>query len=125
MLTPFSTHTRFVEEYEKFIGGECDPLGLATLTFTTVVGAPVIVPVTHTEIVTGFELIPGGQSPKTFVERCEFRASLINFTPTKGLWVTLTVNQKVTPFAMQLWDGGLEEGGEIYRFRLVDQNYSA
>ena len=124
MIAPFSAHTLFVTQYEQLIGGG-NAYGLATLTFPVAVGPPVTVPVSHTEIVTGYELIPGGQSPKTFVERCEFRASLINFIPTKGLRVTLTVNPTVAPLAMQIWDGGLEPGGEVWRFRLVDANYSA
>ena len=123
MQNPFSVHAMLMGQYQAFVGGG-QRTGLATITFTTVSGSPVV-PITHTEIVTGFELIPGGQSPKTFIERAEIIASDLNFIPTKGMQVTLKVNGTMTPYAMQIWDGGPEEGGEILRFRLVDSNYSA
>jgi len=107
-MKPFSVHTSLMAAYEKLIGGG-DVLGLATLTFTEAQGCPVV-PVTHTEIVTDFVLM-NGLSPKTFVERAEWRALLINFTPTKGLKVLLTVSQGGKVFPMRLWEGGLEAGG--------------
>ena len=110
-------------QYQSLIGGG-QRTGLATITFTTVSGSPVA-PVTHTEIVTGFDLIPGGQSPKTFIERAEILAADLNFIPTKGTQCLLKVNGVMAPYAMQIWDGGPEEGGEVLRFRLVDANYSA
>ena len=111
-----------MREYEKMLG-DGDALGMATLTFTTVPGNPVI-PCTHTKITTDFVLIPGGQSPKTFVERLEFETAPLPVTPTKGLKCLLTVSKGGATFPMQLWHGGLQPGGLIARFMLVDANYN-
>ena len=65
-----------------------------------------------------------GMSATTTVERCEFRVSALgSYVPRKGDFVTLRVNQNAKPFEMMLWHGGLEPGGEVYRFMLVDKNY--
>ena len=108
--------------YEQFIGGG-NPL--ATLTFTTIT-PQATVPVTHTKI-DGSYIFASGKSSTTTVERCEFRASLIPSAMLckieKGLQCLLVVNPNIPPMAMQLWDGGLVEGGEIFRFMLVDANF--
>jgi hypothetical protein len=106
-----------MEEYQADLGGG-NPTGCATLKIFGLV-----IPVTHTEIVEGFEIF-GGKSLTTFVERCEFLASLIgNSIPRKGVLCTLQPNPTATPIEMQLWDGGLQPGGAIYRFRLVSAYY--
>jgi hypothetical protein len=124
MLTPFQTHTLGMATLETILGGG-SKTGLATLAFSCFQG--LIVPVTHTEIVTDFDLKwAGGKSPKTFVERCEMIVTdMKNNVPAKGIFCVLQPNPKAPIFAMKLWHGGLQPGGEIYRFMLVDQNYEA
>jgi hypothetical protein len=113
-------------QYETFLGGG-DPLGAATLTLD--LDPPVTVPVTHTMTENDFDMLLGGQSPKLMIERCEFRASLIPALQwpllKKGLDCSLVVKSGAVPLPLQLGPGGLVEGGEVYRFRLFDRNYSA
>ena len=123
-MKPFSVHTALSEQYEAFIGGG-NPLGLATLTFTTLV-PNIVVPVTHTEFVEDFTL-EFGKSSTSMVERVEFRASF--FSPailpliSKGLKCSLIIAGTIPLKRMQLWHGGLEAGGERFRFMLVSENY--
>jgi len=120
-MLPFSQHAALAGQYEQFIGGGAP---MATLTFPSL--ANLCVPVTHTQIDVDW-ILSNGLSPITTIERCEFRSSLIsaNFVAqlVKGLSCFLVVKQGATPQFFQLWNGGLMEGGEIYRFRLVDGNY--
>jgi len=121
MLKPFQVHTALMGQYETFLGGG-DPLGQAVLRIFDM-----NIPVTHTEIVTDFEVM-AGLSAKTFVERCEFRVSLVGanaINVLKGLKCTLTPVPGGPSFAMQLYHGGLQPGGAIFRFMLVDENYRA
>ena len=74
-LAPFEAQAMLQGQYEQFIAGT-NPGGLATLTFTTF-SPPLTVPVTHTEVMKNFRMMLGGESPETFVERCEFRACLV------------------------------------------------
>ena len=124
VIPPFTAHTNLMVQYEQFLGGG-NP-SLAYLTFQTLVTG-ITVPVTHTEIRNGYSLIPGGRSPELMIERCEFRSVLIpdqqNKYLIKGLECTLKPNPTSHVFKLQLWDGGLVPGGEIYRFMLVSANY--
>jgi len=120
-MKPFQVHTALMGQYETFLGGG-DPKGQATLTIFGIV-----IPVTHTEIVTDFEVM-AGLSAKTFVERCEFRVSMVGANAVnvvKGVLCTLIPIPGGPPFAMQLYHGGLQPGAEIFRWMLVDQNYRA
>ena len=118
-MKPFEEHTGNLAAYEQMLGGG-DPLGCAVLKIFNK-----DIPVTHTEIVTDFEL-EYGKSSTTFVERCEFLASDIGAAqPAKGVPCTLKPNPAARAMAMQLWRGGLQPGGEVYRFMLVDANYLA
>lgn len=121
MIPPFSVHTNWQAQYEQFIGGG-SATGLATLMFPGF--SNLIVPCTHTEIVGDYNLIPGGLSTTTMIERCEFKvASMNGCVPKKAYNVTLQVSPTVAPISMMLWHGGLQPGGEIYRFMLVGVNY--
>ena len=121
MIPPFSVHTALEAQYQQFIGGG-NANGLATLMFVHL--SNLIVPCTHSEIMADFTLVPGGQSANTMVEHCEFRVSSMNGNiPKKGYKVTFQVNPNLPPLYMMLWHGGLQAGGEIYRFALVDVNY--
>jgi len=123
-VPPFSAHTALAAQHETFLGGG-NPNGLATLTFINF-NPQLVVPVTHTKIDADY-VLEFGRSSTTAVERCEFRASLFSGTQsallTKGLLCNLQVKPGQPVIRMQLWSGGLVEGGEIYRFMLVDANY--
>lgn len=122
---PYDAHTLGVSQIEKNLGSG-NVLGMATLTFAKIPN--VTVPVTHTEIV-GDWMLSGGQSSRTMIERCEFRASFIpvaNYPLVqKGLLCSLVISPNIPPLSMMLWHGGLLAGGEIFRFALVDSSYAA
>lgn len=84
------------------------------------------VPCTHSELIQDFQLM-AGQSATTYIEKIEFLASDVpaNFTPRKTTKFTLKMNPRAPTIALQLWDGGLQQGGLIYRFRAVSQNNKA
>jgi hypothetical protein len=104
-------------QYQAFLGGG-QRLGAAVLRLGNV-----DVPCTHTEIVGDFEL-EAGQKATTFVERCEFLANDVGaFKPVKGAFCSLRPNSSSDPVPLRLWHGGLQPGGLIYRFMLVDRNY--
>jgi len=116
-LAPFHAHSELMEQYQRFIGSG-DRKGMALL---RIFGQDI--PVTHTEIVADFEL-EAGQSARTFVERAEFLAADIGASrPVKGVLCWLKPSPTAKPVPMQLWHGGLQAGGEVYRFMLVDANY--
>lgn len=123
-MLPFSQHTALQEQYENFTGGG---VSLATLTFTTLV-PQVTVSVTHTKIDASF-ILSAGRSSDTTIERLEFRACLIPVASQckliKGLKCSLVIKPGMKPIGLQLWDGGLLEGGEIYRFMMADENFRA
>ena len=117
-------------EYEQMIAGEDDkgnPITLATLFFWEL-QPPITVPVTHTKIDASF-ILSAGRSSDTTIERCEFRSSLIpkNLWPLfiKGLKCRLIIKPGATPIGFQLWDGGLMQGAEIFRFMLADESFHA
>ena len=125
-MNPFSAHAALARQYQNLTGDGTN--SLATLAF---VAFPKLKPigVTHTEIVTDFELM-AGRSSKTMIERCEFLVADVSMVfglkqPQKGNLVTLKVNPALPQLNLQLWHGGLQPGGEIYRFMLVDANFSA
>jgi hypothetical protein len=122
---PYDAHTLGVAQIEKNLGSG-NPLGMATLTFAALNG--LTVPVTLTEVM-GDWLLMGGQSSTTFVERCEFRSSYISVANfpymKKGLLCSFRVSPTTPLFQMQLWNGGVLQGGELFRFMLVDANYKA
>jgi hypothetical protein len=121
MLTPFETHTLGMSQLQSVYGGG-DRLGLATLDF----GFNPKVPCAHTQLIKDFELVPGGRSVTSFIERCEFKAVDIgSFTVGKDVLVSITLKPGQKPYAMRIWSGGLMEGGEIYRFMLVAANWKA
>lgn len=98
---------------------------MATLTFTTTV-PQMTVPATHTEVAGEVVLVMGGLSPKTMVNCCEVRISTLgNYVPQKGHKCTLLLNPTAVPTRLQIWSVNTLPGGEIYRFILADENYSA
>jgi hypothetical protein len=120
MISPFNARTDFYRQLETFLGNG-DVMGLATLTLNA---GRLIVPCTHTEIAGGLDLMPGGFSPKTFVEKCEVRAVLLgDYVPKQYHKCQLTVRPGAVPIKLQLWSITTEQGGEIYRFALADESY--
>ena len=116
-LKPFQAHSALMMQAQQFIGGG-DRMGGARL---IIFGKEI--PVTHTEIVADFE-VEAGKSSRTFVERAEFMAADVpNSAPVKGVKCGLKPNPDAAPVRMQLWHGGLQPGGEVYRFMLVDEFY--
>jgi len=99
----------------------------STLTFPAFGDAGVTVPCAHTEITKDFDLVPGGKSPKLFIENIFFRAETLpaGKVPDKGLFCNLDLGNGDAPIALQLWHGGLQPGGLIYKFMAVDKNYKA
>jgi len=126
-MSPFSEHAQNDKDYQAMLKGD-DNSGGATLTFPTLPNSPVV-DCTFDRIQDDFNLIAGGQSPKLFIEGCRFHVLDIPAASLpairKGLQCTLLPNPSANPVACQLWSGGLEQGGLIYRFMLVDVNYSA
>jgi hypothetical protein len=107
----------------------CEILDGSTLNFTSLTSSPTI-PCTSGPVMKDFDLVPGGQSPKTLVQAVQFRTSAIAPYATdvqlkKGLKCTLKLNSGGETYAMQLWNGGLLSGGAVYQFMLVDANYHA
>lgn len=119
-MLPFSQHTALLQQYENFTGGGTS---LATLLFVAV---NLKVPCTHTEVSGESQLVVGGFSPGTMLERCEARISLFNgYVPLKGHLCNLQVNPTAPVIALQVASVNIEPGGEVYRFQLVDANYKA
>ena len=122
-MTAWQEQLEATKEYEALLG-DGNPMGAATLALH--LAPDVIVPFTHTKLVEDFEL-DNGKSSTSFIERGEFRVELIpqnslSFVK-KGLLCTLRINQNSSPFEMQLWHGGLQPGGLIFRFMLVSAAY--
>ena len=105
-----------------------DNSGGATLTFTTLT-PQVTVDCTFDRIQDNFDQIAGGQSPKLLVEGCVFLAAKIpaENQPAirRGLKCNLKPNPNAAVIPLELFIGGLEQGGLIYRFMLRDTNYGA
>lgn len=119
MSNPFQEHAQNFADYQAMLTGD-DGSGGAVM---TVDNAPV--PCTHSQIVTDFNLVPGGQSATTFIENLEFLASTLptNYIPKKGKNFSLKANAQAAPLALKFFHGGLQQGGLIYRFMAVDVNY--
>ena len=121
MNNPFQAHAALQQQYENFTGG-----GSSVATLCLKLNPDVTVPLTHTKIDGSF-FLTAGQSDTTTIERCEFRSSLIPVASwpdvMKGLFCDLTVKAGVPPIQLKLWDGGLVEGGEVFRFMLVGLNF--
>ena len=122
-MNPWQEHLAAVVEYETMLG-DGDPNGMATLVLH--LAPDVTVPVTHTKFIEDF-ILDSGLSSTSFVERCEFRTSLIPPSAitkvTKSLLCDLRINPTLSPKHMRLWSGGLQPGGYIFRFMLVSANY--
>lgn len=126
MSNPFAEHAQNTADYQDMLKGD-DGSGGATLTLTTL-PQPITVDCTYERIHDDF-LMNSGQSPKLVVEQCVFLAAGVPSTCTtvirKGLVGILKPNPSAKDIPIRLWIGGLEQGGLIYRFMLVDANYSA
>ena len=74
---------------------------------------------------TDFDLIPGGQSPKTLIETISFRRDQLsaNQIPKKGIKFTLNMGNQTPLVELQFWSGGLKTDGFTYEFMAVDANY--
>ena len=85
MSNPFQEHAQNFADYETMLQGD-DASGGATMTI-----AGKTLPCTHSNIITGFQLVLGGQSANTFIEHVEFLAMNLpaNFIPTKGIYFSL------------------------------------
>jgi hypothetical protein len=93
----------------------------------TLSGFNVSIPCTHSKIMADFELVPGGQSPKTFIETLCFRRQVLpsGFIPSKGKQFSLDMGNGVPFILLQFWNGGLKPDGFTYEFMAVDANYHA
>ena len=120
-MLPFQQHAALTLQYQDFIGG-----GSPLATLLLYLKPYVTVPLTHTKIDGSFFLL-GGQSDTTTIERCEFQSCLIpmeNWKDVKkSLHCDLTIKPGAPVLQLQLWDGGLVEGGETFRFMLVGVNF--
>jgi hypothetical protein len=127
MSNPFAEHAQNTADYQDMLKGD-DGSGGATLTFTTL-QPNITVDCTYEKILDDFNLIAGGQSPQLVIEQCVFLAAPFSDAAKtklrKGLQCTLKPKPAAAEVQVQLWSGGLEQGGMIYRFMLVDANYSA
>ena len=120
-MLPFAQHAALTAQYEQFIGGGAP---LATLLLKII--PQITVPVTHTKIDGSF-FLTYGRSDTTTIERCEFRSCLIPMVQwddvEKGVFCDLKIKPGAPVLQLRLWDGGLVEGGEIFRFMLVGVNF--
>lgn len=125
-MLPFQEHAASLAEYEATLGGGNSNNG--AILQLALAPSPVNVPCTHTKIDGNFQLA-FGKSPTTTVERCEFRSALIPQAQwqnvARGLKCTLTLFPGGPIYLMRLEAGGLVEGGQVFRFMLVDMNYKA
>lgn len=85
------------------------------------------IPCSSTKIERDFDLVPGGQSPKTFVKAITFRRELLAVTefPKKGVRCELKLTADSDTITLQLWSGGPVAGDALYQFMAVDANYNA
>lgn len=93
----------------------------------TIAGFGVTIPCTHSRVMTDFDLVPGGLSPKTFIETLCFRRDELpdGNVPAKGIKCSLDMGNGVPALALQFWSGGLKPCGYTYEFMCVDTNYHA
>ena len=124
-MNPFAEHAQNTADYQAMLKGD-DNSGGATLTLK--LNPDVTVDCTYEWIQDNWHL-GGGQIPLLMVQGCKFLASAIpssNKTPIrKGVNCTLKPNPTAVAVPCRLDIGGLEQGGLIYRFTLLDVNYSA
>jgi hypothetical protein len=125
MSNPFSEHAQNTADYQDMLKGAGD--GGATLTLK--LPDDVTVDCTFDRIMDDFNLVAGGQSPKLMVEGCKFLASGIAADKLalirKNVFCVLKPNPDAADVPCKLWMGGLEQGGLIFSFMLVDRNYAA
>ena len=74
-----------------------------------------------------FDLVPGGQSPKSFIETINFRRDQLpdGDIPAKGIKCSLDMGNGTPILQLQFWNGGLKTDGFTYDFMAVDENYRA
>jgi len=121
MSNPFQEHANNLSDYQQMLQGD-DGAGGATMTV-----AGVEIACTASNVVTDFDLIPGGKSPKTFIENVEFLAGDLpaGYIPKKGNFFSLKQNPSSPSLSLMFWHGGLHQGGLIYSFMAFDSNYKA
>jgi hypothetical protein len=120
----FQEHADNIREMQEILAGSEDRTQGVTITI-----GGVVIPCTVSETIQDWDLADG-KSFKTRVEQCEFlasdTASLQGISLIKGVRpVLLKQNPNDPGTTMMLWTGGFIEGGLVYRFDLVDINYSA
>ena len=120
-MNPFQAHAKALSQIQTILGESAERTsGAVLLIFNTKV------PCHHSPVMNDFDIGPGGKSPKTFIEQVEFLASDIgNAVPKKGVKCQLTIRPGQTPIRLMLWEGGPLPGGYLYRFKAVDENFSA
>jgi hypothetical protein len=138
MKAPFQVHADLTAQYQALVGGQPGNKNRASLSTITIFNK--IIPCSISPIVFDYELIPGGRSPRTFVEQCEFLVSDGPANPqapgtvlllTKGTPCSLIVSNQQNPpqgilvYQMKLYHGGLLPAGLEWRFMLVDAAYEA
>ncbi len=83
------------------------------------------IPCTHSEVAGGFDLNPGGLSPRLTIAHVIFRAELAPFTPQKGYRVSLKPANADSWIELKLDGGGLLSDGLNYSFAAVDKDFGA
>lgn len=85
------------------------------------------IPCTHSRIMTDFDLVPGGQSPKTFIETLCFRRDQLpdNAVIHKGIKCSLDMGNGTPVLALQFWNGGIKTDSFTYDFMVTDANFHA
>ena len=93
----------------------------------TIPGFRADVPCTHSSIMTDFDLVPGGLSPKTYISTVCFRRDELpeGSIPSKGIKCSLDMGNGTSVLALQFWNGGLMTDGMTYKFMVTDANYHA
>ena len=125
-MSPFAEHAQNTADYQAMLKGD-DNSGGATISFPTL---PMLPPIdcTFDRIQDNWDL-SSGQVPKLLVEGCVFLAALIPDAQKpvirRGLKCNLKPNPSAAVVPLELFIGGLEQGGLIYRFMLRDTNYGA
>lgn len=120
-MNPSQVHAMLAGQNQVVLGGGSATGGAMLL----ILGKSI--PCTHGEILENSKFI-GGKSPMTIVPQCEFLvADIPGATPSdigKGIAVRLTPTPGGKVFDLKLDEGGLLPGGQEYRFKLVDRNYT-
>jgi len=133
MKTPYQVHADLTAQAQAFLGGQPSAGNRLLGATLTIIGQTIAC--THSPILRDW-ILQDGKSPTTIVEACEFLLTDLpdtvpNSNPAistaryldKGVPCSLQINPNLPGIAFQLWTGGLQAGGLIFRFMLVSANF--